>query len=148
MKFGLEHEQEAAEAYATITGNNVFKAGLVINPSCFYLGTSPDRKVIDPNSVPMYGLLEIKCPNSDSITNLKYLTLVNNSYKLKSSHEYYYQIMGQMGLTGALWCDLFIWCKDDYHLERINCLPGKWQEIKQKLDIFYFNCFLPKCVRY
>jgi hypothetical protein len=148
MKFGIQHEQEAAESYASITGNNVFKAGLLINPSCFHLGTSPDRKVIDPNATPIYGLLEIKCPSADSITNLKYLTLVNNSYKLKTSHDYYYQIMGQMGLTGALWCDLYIWCRDDFHLERIHFVPEKWQEMKQKLDIFYFNYYLPKCVKY
>ncbi|XP_061191746.1 uncharacterized protein LOC133199984 [Saccostrea echinata] len=74
--------------------------------------------------------------------------LFNNSYKLKSSHEYYYQIMGQMGLAGALWCDLFIWCRDDYHLERINFVPGKWQEMKQKPDMFYFHYYLPTCVQY
>lgn len=104
MKFGLEHENDAAESYAVMTGNNVFKAGFVINPSSCHIGTSPDRKVIDPSSVPMQGLLEIKCPNSDSITNLNYLTLTNNTYKLKTTvtHEYYYEIMGQMGMTGAL----------------------------------------------
>lgn len=148
MKFGLDHENEAAESYASLTGNNVFKAGFVINPSSCHLGTSPDRKVIDPNAVPVYGLLEIKCPNSDSITNIKYLNLINNTYKLKTTHEYYHQIMGQMGITGALWCDLFIWCQNDFHLERIDFIPGKWQEMKDKLDMFYFTYFLPKCVKH
>lgn len=67
----------------------------------------------------------MKCSNSDSVTNLFYFTLRNNTYKLKTTHKYYYQIMGQMGITGALWCDLFIRCKDDYHLERINFIPEK-----------------------
>lgn len=147
MKFGIEHEQEAAESYSTITGNNVYQAGLVINPSCSHLGTSPDRKVIDPSVSPMHGLLEIKCPNADSITDLKYLSLVDNTYKLKSTHDYYYQIMGQMGLTGAKWCDLFVMCRNDYHLERINFNQGKWDEMKIKLDMFYFSYFLPQCVK-
>lgn len=142
MKFGLDHENGAAESHASLTGNNV------INPPSCHLGTSPDRKVIDPNAVPVYGLLEIKCPNSDSITNLKYFNLINNTYKLKTTHEYYHQIMGQMGITGALWCDLFIWCQNDFHLERIDFIPGKWQEMKEKLDMFYFTKFLPKCVKH
>lgn len=37
MKFGLDHENEAAESYASLTGNNVFKAGFVINPSSCHL---------------------------------------------------------------------------------------------------------------
>lgn len=78
MKFDLDHENEAAESYASLTGNTVFIEGFVRNPSSSHLGTSPDRKVIDPNAVPVYGLLEIKCPNSDFITNLKYMNLINN----------------------------------------------------------------------
>ena len=77
-----------------------------------------------------------------------YLNLVKNSHKQKSSHAYYYQIMGQMGLTGALWCDLYIWCRDDYHLERIHFVPEKWEEMKIKVDLFYFNYYLPKCVKH
>lgn len=106
LKFGLDHENEATESYVSLTGNNVFKTGFVINPSSCLLGTSPDREVVDPNSVPMHGHLEIRCPNSDSITNLKYLDLINNTYKLKTTHEYYHQIMGQMGITGLLYCIL------------------------------------------
>lgn len=66
MQFGLDHENEAAESYASLTGNTVFKAGFVINPPSCHLGTSADKKVIDLNAVPVYGLLKIKCPNSDS----------------------------------------------------------------------------------
>lgn len=39
MQFGLDHENEAAESYASLTGNNVFKAGFVINPPSSHLGT-------------------------------------------------------------------------------------------------------------
>lgn len=78
IKFGLDHDNEAAESYASLTGNT---AGFVINPSSCHFGTSPDRMVIDPNVVPVYGLLEIKCPSSDSITNY-------NSKILKLDKQY------------------------------------------------------------
>ncbi|XP_046551332.1 uncharacterized protein LOC124261054 [Haliotis rubra] len=144
MKYGIEQEQTAAKCYAERTNNNVFKCGFVINPSCPHLGTSPDRRVYDPTSLPAFGLLEIKCPSSvDSITELKYLHLVNGVYKLRLSDKYYCQVMGQMALTGSKWCDFFVMCKSDFHLERIYFSQRKWEDIKIKLDIFYFNHYLP-----
>jgi YqaJ-like viral recombinase domain len=43
MKYGIEHEDEAAEAYANQTGRRVHRVGFVINPTCTFLGCSPDR---------------------------------------------------------------------------------------------------------
>ncbi|XP_078320201.1 uncharacterized protein LOC144621261 [Crassostrea virginica] len=101
-KFGIENEPGAARTYSEITGNSVYLCGFVINPSAPHLGTSPDRKVFDPNATPQYGLLEIKCPSKDSFTECQFLVQNKNnqSYKLKTSHNYYFQIIGQMALTG------------------------------------------------
>ncbi|XP_019630250.1 PREDICTED: uncharacterized protein LOC109474389 [Branchiostoma belcheri] len=44
MKFGIEHEPEAAKLYAEVTGNNVYLSGFAINPSAPHLGASPDRR--------------------------------------------------------------------------------------------------------
>ncbi|ESO95568.1 hypothetical protein LOTGIDRAFT_175144 [Lottia gigantea] len=110
--------------------NNVYASGLVINPSCSYLGCSPDRKVYDPTANPPYGLLEIKCPSSvDSICDIKCLKLDKQTYKLRQSHDYFFQVMGQMAITGLTWC---------FHLERIYYSNDKWINMKDKLDIFYF----------
>ncbi|XP_048738569.2 uncharacterized protein LOC125653246 [Ostrea edulis] len=148
MKFGLQNEPEAAKLYSDITGNNVYLCGFVINPSSPHLGASPDRKIYDPNSASQYGLLEIKCPDKDSFQECAYLKRTNDgTYKLKHSHQYYYQVMGQMALTGLHWCDFFVKCRQDYHKERINFNEEKWEEIKLSLDRFYFNYFLPEIVR-
>ena len=32
---------------------------------------------------------------------------------------HFYQSQGQMGLTGAKWCDFMVYCDNDYHIERI-----------------------------
>lgn len=144
MKRGIEQEPVAAAEYTKVTGNPVHPCGLVVNPNAPHLGTSPDRKVTERKGESTnYGLLEIKCPSKDSITLCPYLVKqADGSYKLKESHEYYYQIMGQLGLTGMSWCDLFVKCAEDHHLQRIHFDGKKWEQMKNKLDVFYFDYYI------
>ena len=46
-------------------------------------------------------------------------TLVDGQVKLKKDHAYYYQVQGQLAITGARWCDFFIWIGTSVHLERV-----------------------------
>ena len=147
MRHGINTEEEAASAYADSGDCNVFPAGIVINPSCPHLATSPDRRVYDPSENNPWGLLEIKCPLKDSISELPYLKCVNGIYKLKKTHSFYYQIMGQMLLTGCEWVDLYVYCKSDFHCERVRFDAEFCTEMKMKLDHFYFEYLLPKLLR-
>lgn len=141
MKRGLEQEPIAASHYTKITGNVVYPCGFVVNPNAPHLGTSPDRKVLDKEGC--YGLLEIKCPSKKSFTDCAYLSKrTDGSYTLKQCHAYHYQIMGQLGLTGLSWCDFFVECDEDYHLERINFDVEKWKQMKSKLDVFFFKYYM------
>lgn len=129
--------------YSEVTGNLVFPCGLVVNPNAPHLGTSPDRKVID--RMGSYGLLEIKCPSKENIKDCPYLMRqTDGSYTLKESHAYYYQIMGQLGLTDMPWCDLFVMCAEDYHLQRIHAEAAKWGAMKIKYS-FFFDYLLRRC---
>ena len=83
MEHGINTEEEAASAYADGGDCNVFPVGIVINPSCPHLAASPDRRVYDPSENNPWGLLEIKCPVKESISELPYLKCVNGVYKLK-----------------------------------------------------------------
>ena len=144
MKRGLVLEPVAAAQYTEVTGNQVQMCGFVVNPNAPHLGTSPDRKVIQSGDNKTYGLLEIKCPDKHSYTVCQYLQKQSgDTYRLKHNHDYYYQIIGQMGITGMLWCDFFIKCGNDYHLERIHFDPGMWEKMKTKLDWFFFEYLLP-----
>ena len=149
MKRGLEYEPLAAKSYSEITGNSVYLCGFVINPSAPHLGTSPDRIVYDPSNILHCGLLEIKCPDKENFSMCKYLTKsrVTDTYRLKTNHEYYFQVMGQMALTGYPWCDFFVKCKDDYHLERIHLDTVFWEGMKDSLDKFWFEHYVPEIVR-
>jgi len=89
MRFGIENEPAAAEIYAKNFGRNVYRVGFVINPTCSFLGASPDRRVFDPD-VSDWGLLEIKCTTSNSVVMCDYLAVPkiteNQQLMLKWSH--------------------------------------------------------------
>lgn len=107
MKRGLDFDPVAAAQYTEITGNQVYMCGFVINPNTSHLGTAPDRKVLQSSYDISYGLLEIKCPD-------QYLQKHNgDTYSLKRNHEYYYQVIGQMRISGMLWCDFFVKCDNE-----------------------------------
>ena len=141
MRRGVELEPEAAQKYTVITGNLVSPVGFVVNPNAPHLGTSPDRRVKDGTS---FGLLEIKCPSKSSCQDCPYLQKQSDgSQRLKETHAYYYQIIGQLGLTGMPWCDFFVMCEEDYNLQRIHFDVEKWCNIKNNLYLFFFSFFLP-----
>ena len=139
MRHGIETEEDAASAYADITDHNVYPCAIVINPSSPHLATSPDRRVYDPSLADPWGLLEIKCPIKDTITEMPYLKCLTGTYKLKKTHNYYHQVMGQILLTGAKWVDFFVWCNLDFHLERITFDPVFSKEMKKKLDLIHYE---------
>ena len=121
MEFGTENETYAAETYAESFGFDIHEVGFIINPTRPYLGCSPDRRVYDPADDGTWGLLEVKCSTKDSIQDLPFFrTNDDANLELRHSHRYYEQIMGQMGLTGAPWCDFFVWTQNDFHRERIH----------------------------
>ena len=50
----------------------------------------------------------------DIITENKQFSLkqTDNGIKLKENHNYYYQVQGQMGITGLKWSDFCVWTVD------------------------------------
>lgn len=144
IKFGIENEPVAADLYAKTFGYNVHRVGFVVNPSCFFLGCSPDRRVYDPdNDSASWGLLEIKCTVGGSVTTCDYLQ-GKDGFKLKKSHAYYYQVMGQMGLTGSQWCDFFVYARDDFHSERIMFDGDFFDKMMEQLVAFFFSVYIAK----
>lgn len=150
IAWGLELEPKAAEVYAQTENVNVYTIGLVINPSASHLACSPDRLVYDPTAPDnqKWGLMEIKCPHKTSYKDCEYLKNKSNSneYTLKKSHEYYYQITGQLGLTGFTWCDFMVFCIDDFIIERISFDQSLFNVMKEKLEKFYIKLVFP-CIK-
>ncbi|XP_035684071.1 uncharacterized protein LOC118421033 [Branchiostoma floridae] len=129
LAYGKSHEAQAKEAYIrTFESSNqavhIHECGLVVDPFFSFLGASPDAKVCCGAQT---GILEVKCPYSarnmtakDASLNLPnfYLKAEGDSLSLDRSHEYFYQVQGQLLVTGAPFCDFVCHCVDT-HVERI-----------------------------
>ena len=139
---GRNFEKTAVEVYLASKaeqGNpvKVRECGFSLHPAFRFLGASPDRVVFDASATPRYGLLEVKCPHSAfnasetvhqaAATRSEFCcTVLNGQVRLKRNHAYYYQVQGQMAITGAVWCDFFVWIGSSTHLERVFADKKFW----------------------
>lgn len=86
--------------------------------------------------------LPVKCPDDDDISQVTHIKFLNGQAKLKESHKYYWQVQGELAVTGLSWCDFITNTKTDVTIERI------WRDdrfidlMKDKLDLFSFNTYM------
>ena len=66
----------------------------------------------------------------------------DNDCRLKRDHEYYTQVQGQMGVTGAQWCDFFAYTSKGLYVKRIPFAPVFWQNCRRELLNYYFTHFV------
>lgn len=122
MAYGRDHESDAVKAYVELkwladVEVDVKETGLHLHPKYNFIGASPDR-IITINGDE--GLLEVKCPHSQKGKTVEEAAsqknfcceLVEGSVRLKRNHPYYYQVQGQMGVTGHRWCHFVIWTEE------------------------------------
>jgi len=69
MRYGIDHEKVALEAYVAFQQKNdhpdllVSPSGFIINPKYCFLSASPDGAVYNPSSTnELFGFFEIECP--------------------------------------------------------------------------------------
>lgn len=90
MEWGKQHEEDAALEYERLTGRKVSTLGF-IKHSELDCGASLDRTVEED------GLLEIKCPNTD--------TMIDYVLNDNPPPQYYAQMQGQMWIANKAWGD-------------------------------------------
>ena len=127
----------------------VLPCGLVIDQETPCLACSPD------GFVGTCGLVEYKCPHKavqqqltpvQAATAFKDFcsTLNGDALQLKTSHNYYDQILGCLTITRRSWCDIVIWTPTGISVERINTNSTFWDSIKEKLEQLYWSAILPE----
>ena len=62
--------------------------------------------------------------------------------KLMRDHQYYAQVQGQLGVTGAKWCDFIVYTGKGIYIERIPFDATYWQNLRTELLQYYFENFL------
>lgn len=133
MKYGIDHEKVALEAYVAFQQQNghpdllVSPSGFIVKPKYCFLGASLDGTVYNPSSTnePL-GFVEMKCPcamrnvsPNEAAHTAGFCSIVNSSgnIQLKENHSYYGQILDQMALGERPWCDLVIYMQKDIPLK-------------------------------
>ncbi len=97
MEWGINHEEDAALEYERLTGRIVGTLGFIKHPE-YDAGASLDREVGED------GLVEIKCPNTDTAIDYVINGIPPN---------YYAQMQGQMWIAHKNWGDFVVF---DPHL--------------------------------
>lgn len=152
-KYGNDNEEVARQAYIrtrNLLPGVVRICGLMISLEKGIFACSPDG-LVDTD-----GLLEIKCPAL--LVNLSWeewlkkpsccLKMIDGVLQLKQDHDYMYQIIMQLFVTGRKWCDFYLWGPDPshFHLQRIevdNELKKRWSIMEKKLERFWTDDLAP-----
>ena len=127
--------------------------GLVLKCDQPYLVCSPDGivKCRCKNCVDA-GLLEIKCPFKhrfvdprEAAKDLSFCCSVADGHlKLKRTHNYFYQVQGQMAICNKKWCDFYIWTLKGTSVERIYRDEIFCEKMFEKTGLYYRQYVVPE----
>ncbi|XP_077557920.1 uncharacterized protein LOC144173311 [Haemaphysalis longicornis] len=156
VRYGTTSEPKAVQRYMALMEHlgrpvTVHTCGLMVRPSCPWLGATPDRVVHDPQENPPFGLVEVKCPWTKKASTLQdalsskdfCVELLNSTPHLKVSSEYYAQVMGQMFCAGLLWTHFVVYAEAWIIVCKVTFCQNTWDAMKAKLDSFYFTHAVP-----
>jgi putative phage-type endonuclease len=152
MLYGRKNEETARQELEKEIGENVQKCGIFIDKEHFFLGGSPDGLVNENATV------EIKCPSSakdltpdEAIKNKKvtFWTIEKNGEigEIKKNHDFYYQVQGQLRVTGRQFCYFVLWTSKGIKVAKIARDDAFWEtSMFPKLKKFYMDCLLPEII--
>ena len=148
LAWGRERETSAIEGLQNKMGISVKRCGFFVDKDFPYLGASPDG-LVDHDHV-----VEIKCPSSaryfktikDAVIAKKcnHLKVVDDQIILNRRHSYFFQVQGQMKITGRSKCYFVTWIPEDIHIIVVDFEPMFWlKRMEVQLKSFYLNNRLP-----
>jgi len=118
MQRGIELEPVARAAYEAKTGNLVDQMAFAFHPTIKWFGASPDGLVGDD------GLVEIKCPNTE--THFEYL---EDGVPPAKYHD---QMIAQCACTGRKWVDFISF--DDRLPEHLQLFIVRFVPTQEQID--------------
>lgn len=144
-RYGLANESNAKKQYiADHPDVHMHDVGLVVNPCYPFLGASPDARVCKDG---VMGIVEIKCPYSardmvlaDACQQLKAkfcLRPTADGYDLHTNHEYWFQVQGQLLVTGAPFCLFIVYTRREMWHNVIQPDNEVMSTMLEKLSKFY-----------
>ena len=145
VRHGCTYESVALKKFTEITEKKLVKSGLCIHPDFPFLGASPDSFVAEEDA-----LVEVKCPykaRQCKITpgeDFDFLERNGDQIQLKRSHNYYYQVVGQLKLSQRNHCYFVVYTFKDFFYEKIALDNAFFMnEMLPKLKDFYETKYCP-----
>lgn len=142
----VETKPEALREYCRNLCVNWSPCGLVVHPNAPWLGAIPDGLVYDPKETSSFGLVHIQLVYVKSFIECRFLTCKDGVLLLKRAHRHYWQIQGEMMVTGTSWCDLVLYSRGDMLVQRIYRDEAIIKLIKKKMEEFFFYYYLPNLI--
>lgn len=149
-QYGKSLEATAKSAYlGRGQRSHLHDCGLAVHPAFSFFGASPDAKVCEEG---ITGIVEVKCPFSardmkvqEAAESLSQFCLqsTQNQLCLKKAHAYFFQVQGQLMITGAPFCDFVLYTNKDVYVERILPDRNLHQDMLVRLSAFYHTHALP-----
>lgn len=146
LEWGKTNEAQAIEELGKLIHKNIQPCGLFIDKNNSYLAATPDGLIDDD------GIVEIKCPYSarnltpeQAITEKKIIFWLADD-TINVSHQWYFQIQGQLKITKKKYCVFAVWTLHGIKLSTILADEHFWQKMEPKLSRFYYHCLLPELV--
>ncbi len=156
IEYGRIHEDKARDLFVkahkyTHKKCSVQVPGLCLNSKMSILGASPDGVFTCDQCPTKKRLIEIKCLGSKrSYTPKAALILLgicskttDGNLKMNTTHDYYYQIQGQMGITDIRECWFIAYTNKGIFPLLIEFDFDLWLQMMKKLYDFYHYGYMP-----
>ncbi|XP_062588918.1 uncharacterized protein LOC134250551 isoform X2 [Saccostrea cucullata] len=145
-RYGQGNENAAKKKYLeSFQERHIHDCGLVINPDFPYLAASPDGKVCFKGET---GVLEVKCPFtardmtiSEAVQQIPKFCLQENDgkFELQKNHDYFFQIQGQMMVSGATFCEFIVFTRKDIFVQNVKEDLNFQKDMFEMLSNFYLQ---------
>ena len=153
MEFGNRFERSARDLFLQShryrhKNCHIEVPGFVVN-NYPYIGASPDGIFHCNECDPQIALLEVNCfgrkkkfqPSSAPLLNKICTKTEDGSLSMVTSHAYYYQVQGQMALTGIRTCWQLGYTHKGVKPVMVKFDPMFWENMVSKMDNFYRDAF-------
>jgi hypothetical protein len=147
LLYGRENEDKALKKFEEKYGLKVERPGVIISKSHPYLAASLDAFVGDLYED--FTIFEVKCPITAKNMAINHITVPylkldeNGNTVLDCNCDYYYQIQGQMLVTGGRKAKLIVYTITDLKVYDVPRDEEKIHQIMCTLEDFYENYFRP-----
>jgi putative phage-type endonuclease len=146
IKHGHQYEPVAVAKFEALHKVKTTECGIMVSSTHPYIAASADRLLGEDTVV------EVKCPYTArhkkvNSTTVAYLQGEGDELTLDNTHEYFYQIQGQMFCTGRSQCYFVVYTKADVKYFIVQRDEVFISNMVEKLKGFYTNYFQAAVLR-